>query len=68
MSIDKLPTELRKRLKHNNGVDCRCHAWSDSECGCGANWQTDDEVVMNWLREHPDNRHDILDIFLEGEQ
>lgn len=30
--------QLDEKIKHANGKDCKCEAWTYLECGCGADW------------------------------
>lgn len=60
----QLQDELMEQIKHCNGVDCGCEAYGECECACEADWRSPDEVVMQWMREHPSTRYEVLDIFL----
>lgn len=61
----KLPKELLEELSLCNGVECECFAYGECECGCSADWRSSDQVVMDWMREYPDTRHEILDAYFQ---
>lgn len=59
-----LPKKLQQALAHDGGKDCTCYAWAECECACLADWRSDDEVVMDWIRAHPESRDRVLDDYL----
>lgn len=68
MDVTGLPKELLSQLSNCSGVNCECCAYGECECGCEADWRSRDEVVMEWMREYSDTRHEILDAYLPKEQ
>lgn len=68
MSIKaKLPKKLQERLDKCNGHGCICGAYGECECGCLADWRSEDEVVMDWMRGNESTRHRVLDAYLQIE-
>ena len=59
----KLPKKLQERLDKCNGHWCECGAYGEFECGCFADWRSEDEVVMDWMRGHESTRHSVLDAY-----
>ena len=52
--MTKLPDDLLHDLEHCDGYDCTCYAYYDGECGCYADWRSQDEVVMDYVRAYGD--------------
>ena len=63
----KLPKKLQERLDKCTGHGCICGAYGECECGCLADWRSEDEVVMDWMRGNEGTRHGVLDAYLQIE-
>lgn len=59
-----LPKELKKELANCRGYDCECSAYYEGECCCPADWRSRDEVVMDWVRKHPQTREVVIDAYI----
>lgn len=42
--MNQTKKSLKEALKHCDGKDCKCYAYYQGECACGADW-TPEEVV-----------------------
>ena len=52
--------------KYTPGQDCGCYAYSESECGCGADWTSSEVYELRWKLERERALADRLAEALEG--